>query len=729
MSHSTTTGGFAFQFSPTNGIIQHDWTAIHPDSRWDDLKGYGLGHGAKAKNQTTPYPTPVMGGGITFDDAVFEVRLPGGKYIGWVIFERSGFWDGDQARYHHCDFSVNNQVVYSHDSDPAESLFLLENTEVLNQDQLINKMILPVQQVADISFLATNGKNTFTLSADSDRPPRLAGLVIAPDTEAGRAYINTYKKQQNETIRSVHRLTGMEKRPGDPSRAIEPVIAIPLPSETAMHPGDWPAAIKSASVPPMQGFAGLTANRLLGLYAKSDVLVQASISAFTGEEYAAGETLPASSVRLQQNVYLPIRNFEQTGATIETHHYIPADKPMTLNSTLARSLLIQVDIPANTKYGKYIATLTLDVQPDANQTTPVQKTQLQIPVTLQVHAGSLVGPQMNVGLFYSSVPASPSEISSELYWKLTADMFHQMHIGSLSILAGGPDFSVSWNDNTPVWSGDDAVKFINMAKPYSLDRATIEYGGLSTGIARELPPAHEGMSIEQTLTALATAWHDFELKNALPEHYLNVYDEPSTPSDFEGIDERLTALRNAGFKTIGFTSVENPIKADANHTMLVRLTDDPAFSLYTPETLQWAQKLGAKPWLYGGDLSRQSFGIDLWRAHNMGVKGRLGWIGSIVQGFQYDTLDSREPDPSCFYVHSKLGVLIAPQYLGVIEGGIDRRLLFEMERISTTNTPAAEKAKAILADVEAKPFRNTLSWEEIEALRQRMMKVMDETAQ
>ncbi len=117
----------------------------------------------------------------------------------------------------------------------------------------------------------------------------------------------------------------------------------------------------------------------------------------------------------------------------------------------------------------------------------------------------------------------------------------------------------------------------------------------------------------------------------------------------------------------------------------------------------------------------------MWRTHKAGAHGKINWIASIIQGFQYDSLDGREPDLSCFFLHSKLGVLVAPRFIGSIEGGVDARLLWELERRSQKEIRSAAKIQAFLKDLEKLPYRKPLSWDELDAMRVKMLKLLEES--
>lgn len=719
----TTPGGFAFDFGRTGGLVQGQWTGVTPSTTWDPQRGYGIEGEAAAFDRDTPYPTPVMGDGLNMTDARFHVQLDGGRYIGWVIFERSGFWEHQQAEYTSATLRVNGQDVHTHESTPSTPYFLFQDLEVLTQEDIVEKMVLPRQLTADIAFEAVKGRNTIELLADGVRvhPPRLAGLVLAPDTPEGRAFIEAHKQLQRDTIAKVHRLLNRQNREGDPASAKTPLVIVPLQSNTAMRPGDWPNLTESQPIPPIQAMAGMAAPRLLGIYAKGDYRVQVKMGTLQGE----GGALPDSAVRVLGNRYLPTHGYDQTACWIETHHYRPAEA-LDVSPTLARAVLILIEAPDDAKAGTYSGNLTLTAL-DAGTGNSVYS--VDVPISVQVHTVKLPPLDFPSALFYSGVQMAKESLGEDLYWKLSEDMLRQMQRASFTFVTGGPSFELTWNGNTPQYSGEDALKWMEMARKYGLDRKIVNYGGLHIGIGRGSFEAHGNMSPEQTAKAIFEAWDRFRKEHNLPEYYINSYDEPGTPAEFGNVEAFLKLMRQAGFKTIGWTSMRDPDSADENHKMLARETIAPAFNIHTPRTLQYVKELGNEPWIYNQGLDRSSSGVSLFQSYRAGAMGRVQWIAAIIQGFQYDALDSREPDLSCFYFHSELGVLLAPRFLGTIEGGIDARLLFELERRVKAGSPNAQQINALLKEIESRPYRRGMGWAELDDLRMKMLDLLQASTQ
>ena len=166
-------GGFAFDFGKKGTTVQSQWAGISEQSSWDGAKGYGISGGVGYVQPVTPYPTLVMGDGLRMHSASFDVRLKGGAYLGWVIFERSGFWEGQQGIYTKATLQANGAAVHSHSARRDDPWFFLQDVEVLTVEDLVQKMVLPRQQVADFKFDAVDGRNSFRLrlEGETNMPP------------------------------------------------------------------------------------------------------------------------------------------------------------------------------------------------------------------------------------------------------------------------------------------------------------------------------------------------------------------------------------------------------------------------------------------------------------------------------------------------------------------------------------------------------------------------------
>ncbi len=715
LARLATPGGWAFDFGGPSTPVQSQWTGVFPETKWDGNKGYGFAGEPRFFPKTTPYPTPVLGDGLMFDGAEFGVSLTGGPYAAWVIFERSGFWEGEQAAYAKLSIAVNGKCAYSRKDSPAAAYFDLQDLEVLNQKDLV-EMVMRRQGEGEFKFKAAPGRNRFRLIVKGlkGEPPRLAGMVLAPDTAEGRAFIEAHRAGQSETIAGVNRIIAGIGRAR--SIADSPTLSVrPLPTGHVMTPEDGPPDTGDNEIPALECFAGMTAFRTLGLYANEELLVAPKLSRFTGP----GGRIDPAAIDIWSNVYLPVRDYETTAAKIRSHHYRPADE-LEIGPGTPRCLLICARLPQNQAPGEYRATLTLCYG---------EYSKKEIPLTISVMPGSLPPFDFPLGLFFSGVPV-PAELlnGSGEYWRLSGQLLDWLAASGRTMLTGGPNYRVRWKNGKARYEGKDCVRLLAMARRRGLDAAVSGYGGFSLGLGPRGFPPQPGMSDEQIVREMHRAWQAFQILNGLPQHYVYSYDEPGTPEDFAPIEKRLKLYREAGFKTIGYTSMADPESADENHRMLARETYAPAFNGHSPKTLAYVRRLGNEPWIYNNGLERYYQGVHLWRNRKAGAAGRVEWIAAIIQGFQYDTLDGREPDPSCFFIHSKLGVLFAPRFLDLCEGAFDAKLLFELERKAKLNadTAAAAGAFGLLSELESLPYREALVEHELDEIRSRALALLRE---
>lgn len=711
-----TPGGKAFDFSRKGHLVQGQYAGVDERTIYNPSIGHGFHRsGAWGLHKCTPYPTPMMGNGLDFKGTPFHVDLAGGPYRAWVVFERSGFWGGEQAAYKHAQLLMNGDVVHEHRQSGDEPFFAMQDREILTQDQVVD-MVLARQGTADFTFTAKPGKNTFTYETTGVTilNLRIAGLVVAPDTDAGRAFIQAHKDMQTAGIAAMNRLMDRGERTGKPAEAKTPIVVAPLTTETVMCPRDWPAATESQAIPAVDGLPGMDVCGLIGVYATKPFALTAKLSALKGP----GGEIPAQQIEVMVNRYMPMRGYEQSACWAETLYYRPMTEPVPLSATVARSVLLRLTVP-KVKPGIYAGVLELKAE---NAKLKRHELTVQVPVKVRVRPGNLPKKDFPTGLFMSALPVPKKLLSDADYWRLNEDLLSCLARAGMNLMTGGPNFGVKWNGNTPVIHGADALKMLALAKKHGMDRVLTNYGGFSLPLRNVKPRG--GMSKQQVAKALFDAFEAFRKEHDLPEYIYYAYDEPSTEAEVKPVRERLPLLRNAGFKTIGYTSMSDPAKADEKHLFLAKATTHPAFNIHSPATLKFVREQGNTPWVYNNGLTRYAQGLHLWRNHRAGAAGRIDWIAAIVQGYQFDLLDSREPDRSCFYVHRELGVLPSPRLLGILEGSLDARLLFELER-RVAAKPERKDIAVFLAELEALPYRKAMPWEQLAAYRERMWALLD----
>src|SRR5262249_53747612 len=145
---------------------------------------------------------PLLGDGLSLGPEGFRVDLPGGPYLGWIAFERGGFWEGEQTGYAHADVQVNGVTVAGHDFSRAAPHFLFEDLELTDLAQIGDKLVRPAPATPRFRFQAAAGANVFTVAvtAPDGNPLRVAGLILAPDTPDGAAFLDAHEQRQRKAI-------------------------------------------------------------------------------------------------------------------------------------------------------------------------------------------------------------------------------------------------------------------------------------------------------------------------------------------------------------------------------------------------------------------------------------------------------------------------------------------------------------------------------------------------
>jgi hypothetical protein len=217
------------------------------------------------------------------------------------------------------------------------------------------------------------------------------------------------------------------------------------------------------------------------------------------------------------------------------------------------------------------------------------------------------------------------------------------------------------------FSGARALRYLELAARYGMDRAVVCYSGFLPSIKQDPRP---------DAARFQRSWADFEAAHHLPPHYLYAYDEPGTDEELARVAQYLSPFHAAGARTIGFLSSAD---GDSFHTV-IDATFAPAVSDHTPAQLKGWLAAQRRVFLYNRGTDRLRMGADLVQTIRLGISGRLEWIGAYTQGFAFDDLDGREPSYVMFVVHDRLGVLPTPRWLSLREGLIDARLQLALDK-------------------------------------------------
>jgi hypothetical protein len=649
---------FAFDFGTEGLPVMPQSTGVFETTLYTPERGFGmLGRTKSFLSRCTSFPTTLLGCGLAFDAGGFRVDLPGGKYLGWIAFERGGFWEGEASTYEHAALAVNGVTVHEHDFSAGGPSFLFEDTELTRLDQIEDKLVRPAAAIARFSFDAASGGNVFTIA--ETRPNRVAlrvaGLFLAPDTPAGRAFLDAQDHLQSEAIAASYAPQDRGRRSGGRAAPTVDVVVEPLPPGVMMYPHDYPVHPAGAPLEDILGVRGQKVSVHLGLYARRDLTLHVAATPLARE--GGGEPTPAPVV--SHGRYLPMRHNLPGPVWLEVNHYRP-DPEVTVGPELSRSLLVEYDLPASGA-GTFTGTITLTGGPEP----------LTIPVKIRAADVALPPIPIPVGLFMSALPFRPSAVGEPRWWELQEDLIREQARSGINCFTGGPgvDHPLRGTPGAP----DPAAHYLEMAARHGPVKAVVAYGGFFPSL-REL--REQGISPEAAAKLMTPL--------GVP-HFIKSYDEPVTDTELEQAMSLVAPATKAGVKTIGFLT--DPPKGKGFDALLA-VTTALALNRHDAAEVRRREAAGQHVWTYNSGLDRPSLGLHLFQDIRSGAEGRLEWIGIITQGFAFDNLDGRESSPSAWVVHDRLGVLPTPRWLAAREGLLDLRIRLALEAAVPAGDPA-----------------------------------------
>jgi hypothetical protein len=655
----TTPGAFAFDFGGPLSSVMTQFIGVKPDSLYVAEKKYGfVGGSGKTLNKEMTWPTPMLGDGVVFPAGGFQADLEGGDYLGFFALERGGYWGPEEGcMYDHMALKANGVVVHEHDFTRTGLHFFFEDTEVTDLNQIADKIIFPAAAAHQFKFKAAKGANVFNV--DIKNPAswvglRVAGLILAPDTAEGRAYLDAHLALQRKMIAQTFAPVEHGKREGRKPPE-KPLVYEVLPPGAEVLPKDYPAG--NVNNPPAEVFAvcGQTVCIHLGLYAQKDGTV--SVNAASAKNGAVS----LADAKVSYGRYLPTRG--QVGsAWMSIHHYRP-ENTFIAGAELSRSLIVEYKVPLDAAAGVYTSTIEISGA----------GTKLTVPVSIRVVAAKLPELPIPVGLFVSSYV--PESLDEPAWWKLTESVLREEMSAGLNILSAGAGYNY---ENGKI-SGDRALKYIQLAQKIGPVKAIVNYGGFHNTPSAADAPAY---------VAAIKQWEEI---NHLPPHYFNCYDEPATVEAVNSVLPTTAAITKAGGRTCGWTSEHSDAGGDAYGNawkQLIEKSYAPACNLHDTGWFKKVKNMGNHPWVYNQGSSRPYTGLYLWRQIKLGAEGRIDWIGFNTQGFAFNDLDGREPAYANFHVHSKFGVLSTPAWLSRREGLLDCRIRLALEAVAKPDDPA-----------------------------------------
>lgn len=663
-------GGFAFDFGKTESRVMGQLSPVFETTLFTPERGYGFTQGsATGLTRTNSLPTAALGDGLAWNGDTFRVDLHAGKYLGWIAFERGGFWDLEGASYLGAKLSANGVVVHEHTFGLAGQHFLLEDAEATTVAEAVDRLVFPGHGVARFRFDALEGANAFTLALEGSKgwPLRVAELVLAPDTPEGKAFVDAHEAlQKRGTMRSFPMSDRGRRGAGRVAPSGPFVVQRMLPGE-AMAPRDFPLEAPPAE-PPIVAAPGQVVAVQLGVYAPAAGTATARATALAGP---SGTPLAAA---VSHGRYVPMRPLNQGPAWVLVDHYRP-EPSFTVGPELARPVLVEWELPVDAKAGAYTAQVTISLA----------GSDVTVPIAVKVVAASLARIPKPVCFLRNALPFGPEAVGEARWWELQEALLRAQGNAGMTCVTGGPGLYYDVRDGAGgyVLTGERPLRYLELAKKYGLDQAVLSYGAF-------LPPFRKGQVMLPNRQPadpkkLVEAIRAFEKERSLPPQYFYAYDEPQADGERKRAAEGTRAVTEVGGRTLGFTSV---FWGNAIWEELLAATAVPCLHGYQADDVGKLRAMGKPPWTYAAEHDRSAFGHGLFRALELGVEGRVEWIGMLAQGMAFDNLDGRSAADAAWVVHDKLGIMPTPAWLSSREGLYDLRARLALGKLAAKDDPA-----------------------------------------
>ena len=661
-----TPGGFAFDFGRAGKQVMAQTTGVFETTSYTPERGFGLLGPAGAIEHAMSYPTPLLGDGLALGPEGFRVDLPGGAYQGWIAFERGGFWEGEQSGYARAEVRVNGEAVTGHDFARSAAHFLFEDLELTDLAEIEDKLVRPAHAITRFRFQAAAGANVFTVAVTGagPNPLRTAGLLLAPDTPAGAAFLDAHEARQRAAIAACYPPEDRGRRGPGRAAPTGELVAEPVAVGAPVYPRDFPEAPGGAAPAEVLAVPGHAATLQLALYAARDLAVHAEVRDLAG---AGGAVLGAP--RVLHGRYLPTRPLGNGPVWLEVNHLRP-DPAFRVAPDLARAVVLEWRVPEGASPGVYVGAVTF----------VAGSVRLEVPLRVRVFAVKLPPIPIPVGVLMNALPFGPEMLDdASRWWDLQQALLDEQGSSGLGAVTGGAglDFEVRQAEGAVTLSGERPLRYLELARVRGLTRAVVPYGGFV-----QLRGSHLDAG------AFAAAWVPFAAANRLPPFFFSIYDEPGTRDELKAATAAVRAFTAAGLPTLGFTSRH---RGDTLFDALLEATVAPALNGHEPGDLADLRRRGRHPWIYNNGLDRYAMGLHLWRNVRAGAEGRLEWIGLITQGFAFDDLDGREPSAVAWMVHDRLGLMPTPRWLAAREGLFDARVRLALE----AHVPAGDPSLAL----------------------------------
>jgi hypothetical protein len=201
-------GVLAFDFGPTGAPFFPGTTSVTPQTEYSDHTGYGWSRKGQMQATRRPHPPDIfVGTWIGGDDSTFSVKVPNGRVHVWVVWEDPGLMDFYQ-NFTYRRILANGRVVLEETMNGQQFLdryFHFSEKEDYPGDDIYKEYVewrfAPLTFEVDV----TNGRLDLTLEGSSVFAATVNGVIVYPGDKKmeAEAFIADLNRRRREAFYNV----------------------------------------------------------------------------------------------------------------------------------------------------------------------------------------------------------------------------------------------------------------------------------------------------------------------------------------------------------------------------------------------------------------------------------------------------------------------------------------------------------------------------------------------
>lgn len=715
----------AFQFGPENqsvfpGFKPISWNTVHSST----VKA-GLFRSAAAANraQADTFPTRLWGAYVDMGDSQFVADVPNGQYRVWAVFNDTGEWDWFVAKFRNRWIESDGKRVYTEDrgpEGPVDYLYRFENIEPRLGDSMWDLYLKHMFKVVRFDVTVSDGQLRLAFNADAPWSCKLTSLVLFPKDkeQVAETWLSDIEARNKEEFDK--RCLCLGPKPQN--------LAVPADAQAKGWWLGFPELTQNITFTDAPGQATANLSRLATrgepvsyTFAVRPLRDLGLVTMTATDLKGPAGSIAAANLELRYAHHATQRGFADIAYTIapETLRKVEGSG-LKLDKDLTRQFLVAVNVPEDAAAGRYTGEVSLSAG----------DMKVTVPITLEVLGLKLDQPTFLMGFYGSWAPLQLGERQQQF----NSQAFKLLKRGGMNSYSGGPDipFSGFDTDGKPKLDFAACDVFLRTAREAGFVGDVYDYGGPGAvvglhgdgviGDAGRRWEKETGKPFKEILRLVWNAVQDHAQKEKWPVIYHSFVDEPRVLEFVQQQVELLKAYAEVApqVKAGGYYSVDWD-KTDPLHKGIQEMFKTLTWSglnVHSQQDLDKAKEFGREIHVYNQGYDRYSFGAYQFAEMRKGVKGRIQWHALALYGYQFLSIDGREPD-TAMYNFGRNEVIPTLRFYRIREGAWDFRYADTLWKL-------AQQKKGNVAADQAIAFLDKVNQDIGVAQRQRPQGFMDD---